>query len=483
MKLNLCLIINTDQMPNKTKTLGIYVWPPHIQGEGINAVLDNLQAIGATSVSTSTYVAEPAEGGNGDRREPPENGNKGQVREIDRPLWGRKSLYLNTGASFRHDPGLFEGQKYVPPAANSLTDKFGRVIHDFLDEEKRRGLKTYIQTSPSRLPDLRNRIDDSEGAIDAPRLPNNQVPANRMVNFASLASPAVRDFMAAETKSILNEYQQVNGLLLDRMEQSFYTFDDAFVDFGDHTRVAAGELGFDFEQMNDTVAQVLAGFRSLTNSDLDSIDSRLDIPIAFPTRGANDDSLNAAMKFRSAITSSFLGNLRQAANSVRAGVELIPITFPPPLSMLTGADFSKYSEHADAVMIKFFTMHWPLIVTYWTEGITAMNRGLDPNKVARAVSTALELEDEPSNNASDYAYPEPDAPHRAGTNAQINKIEAATKQAKGMPILPSVHGYGPLADVERRWKIGWETGDSGMWVNRYGYLCEPKLNLLKRVTA
>jgi hypothetical protein len=37
--------------------------------------------------------------------------------------------------------------------------------------------------------------------------------------------------------------------------------------------------------------------------------------------------------------------------------------------------------------------------------------------------------------------------------------------------------------VERRWKIGWETGDSGMWVNRYGYLSEPKLNLLKRVTA
>ena len=64
-----------------------------------------------------------------------------------------------------------------------------------------------------------------------------------------------------------------------------------------------------------------------------------------------------------------------------------------------------------------------------------------------------------------------------------NKIKVATKQANGMPILPSVHGYGPLHDVERRWRIGWEAGESGMWVNRYGYLSEPKLKLLKRVTS
>ena len=474
-------------MTTRSKSLGIYAWPPHIQAEGVNAVLDHLQAIGATSVSTSTYVAEPAADGEGDRREPPQNGNKGLVREIDRPLWGRQALYLHTGPSFDHDPKLYSGQKYAPPPANDLTKKHGHVIHDFLAEANKRGLKTYIQTSPSRLPTLREGVDASERVADTPRLPFDKLPTKRMENFASLASPAVRDYMAAETVDILNEYPEADGLLLDRMEQSFYTFDDAFVDYGSHARHAAEVNNLDFDAINDAVASALKRFATVTNEGLDSIDSKLDIPIAFPglteSQHAGIDPLNDAMRLRSAITTNFLRTLRESADSVRSDVELIPITFPPPLSVLTGVDFSAYSKYADAVMIKFFTMHWPLIVRYWTEGITAMNPSVDPNKVARAVSIALELEDLPSNIASDYAYPEPTTPHRAGTNAQINKIKVATNQANNMPILPSVHGYGPLDDVERRWKIGWETGDSGMWVNRYGYLSEPKLNLLKRVTS
>jgi hypothetical protein len=474
-------------MTNPAKTLGIYAWPPHIQAEGVNAVLDNLQSIGATSVSTSTYVAEPAADGEGDRREPPQNGNKGLVREIDRPLWGRKALYLHTGPSFAHDSSLYDGQKYAPPAPNDLTQKHGRVIHDFLAEAKKRGLKTYIQTSPSRLPTLRDGVDPAERTADVPRLPFGRMPGNRMENFASLASPAVVDYMAAETADILAEYPEADGLLLDRMEQSFYTFDDAFVDYGPHARIAAESYGLDFESINEAVGAALDRFASITNDELDSVTSKLDIPIAFPgvsePRRFSANALNDAMTLRSKITSNLLRTLRESADGVRPGVELVPITFPPPLSILTGVDFAEYAKYADAVMIKFFTMHWPLIVTYWTEGITALNPSVDPNRVARAVSLALELEDNPSSDASDYAYPEPDTPHRAGTEAQKSKIEVATNQAKSMPILPSVHGYGPLADVERRWRIGWETGQFGMWVNRYGYLSEPKLNLLKRVTS
>lgn len=471
-------------MTQPNKTLGIYCWPPHVQAEGVNAVLDNLESVGANAVSTATYLAEPAADGEGDRREPPQNGNKGLVREIDRPLWGRKALYLHTGPSFVHDEKLYEGQKYAPSAPNDLTRKHSHVIHDFLAEAKKRGLKTYIQTSPSRLPTLRDGVDPSERVADTPRLPFGKLPANRMVNFASLASPDVVEYMAAETTDILTEYPEADGLLLDRMEQSFYTFDDAFVDFGVHAQRAAQGLGLDFEAMNIAVGATLERFASLTNNDLDAINSKIDIPIDFlRTPGADSDPLKDAMQLRSKISTNLLASIRKSADAVRDDVELIPITFPPPLSVLTGVDFGAYSDYAHSVMIKFFTMHWPLIVTYWTEGITAINPNVDPNKVARAVSIALELEDEPSSDANDYAYPEPDVPHRAGTNAQINKIRVATEQAKNMPILPSVHGYGPLDDVERRWRIGWETGSSGMWVNRYGYLSRPKLDLLKRVTS
>jgi len=131
-------------------------------------------------------------------------------------------------------------------------------------------------------------------------------------------------------------------------------------------------------------------------------------------------------------------------------------------------------------MIKFFTMHWPLIVTYWTESITAANPSLDRSLVARAVSLLFDLEDEPAASLDDYVFPGPDDAHRAGTEAQRRKIRQATSEAGQMPIMPSVHAYGPMDDVERRWRTGWETGNSGMWVNRYGYLSKEKLKLLKR---
>jgi hypothetical protein len=40
--------------------LGVTVMPEYFQTEGIDKVLDNLAALGATAVATSPYVMEPA---------------------------------------------------------------------------------------------------------------------------------------------------------------------------------------------------------------------------------------------------------------------------------------------------------------------------------------------------------------------------------------------------------------------------------------
>ena len=267
------------------------------------------------------------------------------------------------------------------------------------------------------------------------------------------------------------------------MEQSFYSFPDAFVDFGPHAEPAATDAGFDFEAMGSTTQAILDGIGSLTNAHLVEFADGRDVPFAMVSAFRDNPAIAEVLAFRSTVAGDYLRRFRQAADRVRPGVELVPIAFPPPMSLLTGVDFNKYSRHADAVMIKFFTMHWPMIVTYWSESIVAINPALDIGLIARAVSTLFDMEDEPSSNIDDYAYPEPDTPHPAGTQAQLRKVKQATLAAGGMPILPSVHGYGPLDDVERRWRMRWEGGKHGMWVNGYGYLSQEKLDLLGRVTA
>ena len=54
------------------------------------------------------------------------------------------------------------------------------------------------------------------------------------------------------------------------------------------------------------------------------------------------------MRFRAAVASGYLGKLRQAADSVRQGVRLVPITFPPPISLLTGVNFRSFAESLGA---------------------------------------------------------------------------------------------------------------------------------------
>ncbi len=212
--------------------------------------------------------------------------------------------------------------------------------------------------------------------------------------------------------------------------------------------------------------------RTLTNADLDAGPDARDVPYPVAALRGDGQTLPDALAFRAEVAAGYLARLRDAGNGVGDGVELVPITFPPPMSLLTGVDFKKYSQHADSVMIKFFTMHWPMIVTYWAQAITSMNPGLDAGRVARAVSTLFDMEDEASGDIDHYVYPGPDDAHPAGTAVQSRKIRQATGEAGGMPIPPSVHAYGPIDDVERRWRIGRDAGEHGMWINRYGYLSQ-----------
>src|SRR5262245_6396239 len=96
------------------KLLGITVMPEFYQTEGIDAVLDNIvHAARATAVATSPYVMEPADEATGSR-EPPDDAGAGAVRLLDRPLWGKRELFVRTSPSFEPKLELYRKQRYQP---------------------------------------------------------------------------------------------------------------------------------------------------------------------------------------------------------------------------------------------------------------------------------------------------------------------------------------------------------------------------------
>src|SRR4029450_12482007 len=113
-------------MPDRL--VGITVLPEFLQVEGVDAVLDNLMMkAGANAVTTSPYVMEVADERTG-VREPPDDAGAGAVRLLDRPLWGKRELFVRTAPSFVPQVQLYKGLRYQPAEPTALTRQDGHVI-------------------------------------------------------------------------------------------------------------------------------------------------------------------------------------------------------------------------------------------------------------------------------------------------------------------------------------------------------------------
>ena len=61
-------------------------------------------------------------------------------------------------------------------------------------------------------------------------------------------------------------------------------------------------------------------------------------------------------------------------------------------------------------------------------------------------------------------------------DAQARKIGAASRLAPS--IHAAAHAYGPTGDVIARARVAWQASNRRIWLNRYGYLSDAKLEAL-----
>ena len=63
---------------------------------------------------------------------------------------------------------------------------------------------------------------------------------------------------------------------------------------------------------------------------------------------------------------------------------------------------------------------------------------------------------------------------------QKRKIDACFALVQGQTkVIPLLHGYGPDDDFHRRVRVVAESQAEGVWVNRYGYLSDRKLESIR----
>jgi hypothetical protein len=458
--------------------LGITVMSPFIQNEGVDAVLDRLvERAGATAVACNTSVTSPVAPGDGSYQPPSDAGTS--PRLFDRPLWGESGLWLRSGPGHRARRRHFQNSPYQPREPNDLTDAAGPLIGEFIRAAKARGLKVYIQTGATQPPGLRDE--------DVPRLPVGRLPELRMANVGSPASPAIRAYNRAWTQDIFAQYPEIDGIRPDWPEYPCYKLDEAFQGFGEHERTWALAHGFDYETMRREVGRLYAYLQGeLNNRDLGD----------FATSDRGKYSLLRLLnsypgvaewfRFKAALSTDLLKDWADAIHAYGGTTkELAANAFMPPFSYITGLDFAGAAPHCASLAPKLYTMHWSLIVEFWGRALLAANPDLDERLLVRSLVNLLDLaDDDGGDRLADYGYPGPDEAHPIPDGPQARKIEQAMAAVGGRSdVYPLVHGYGPLDDFRRRLQLVADSPADGIWINRYGYLSDDKLDAIGQICS
>lgn len=449
--------------------LGITVLTDFILNEGVEGVLDNLARAGATAVACNPTVTAPGDAANGSWQPPADAG--ASVRLFDRPLWGKRELWVRSGPSFRPNPDFYRETPYQPRKANDLTESDGPVVGRFLRAARERGLQVYFQVGAVQPPGLREE--------DVPRLPDGRLPRERLADTGSLASAAIRAYNRAYARDLFEQYPDVDGLRVDWPEYPCYKLDEAFQDFGEPVRRWAEARGFDFAAIREEVAAFYCFLHDgLRNADLEEFASPERGRFALLRLFQRHPGIAGWFRLKAALSSDLLRDWREAITA-HGGPEkeLSANAFMPPFSFITGLDFAGAAEQCQSISAKLYTMHWGLMVRFWGEVLLERNPGLDEELLVRALVHLLDLSDGGAlPRLADYDYPDPDSPHPIPDGPQVRKIAQARAAAGGKaPVYALVHAYGPLEDYRRRLRLAWDSPADGVWINRYGYLSDAKL--------
>jgi len=470
--------------------VGVTVMPEWFQCEGVESVLDRLVTAGVTEIATSPYLVEVASPGEG-AREPPSDADAGLIRPLDRSLWGRTETWIRTSPSFSHDLKRYEGLRYQPSPPGNLTVAHPRLVDDVIHQASKRDIAVYIQVMAASPPGYRVQFS---GALEEDQCmgPDGTLHPSRVDRNASIASPHVADYCAHLLSDLALRYPGAVGFRVDWPEYPPYDLRSALFDFSTHARPLIEQQGVNPEQLAKEILNALTKWQEA--STIAAAGGPASVLDALKSAGWNEFFSekglgNALWASKRLAVKQLLHRCRAALDQVPGPRRLFePQVLPPPFSLFSGFPLDDLEGLADAVGVKLYTMHWPMIARSWAQQLVGNESTERTDAVTGAMAQFFEFCDAPPTNGAAFHYPEPNVAHPVGTVAQHHKIVEAQRTAGRVPVIPFAHGYGPLQDVIERVRIAASAallpGGSGrVWINRYGYLSDLKLARLSELTA
>lgn len=462
-----------------TYFLGITVLPEYFQVEGVDSVISRCISAGATAIATSPYIMREVSENEGSR-EPPIDAGAGKVRLLERPLWGKRELWVETTPSYSPDLKLYQETSYSPPtrAEWGITD--ANLIDDVIEACHDAGLEIYFQVQAAIPPGYRVQFGGPTDA-DAPRLFDDRIPEGRVAKNASLVSPNIRNYQNGLLADLISRYPSIDGIRLDWPEYPPYRLDSIFVDFSSHMAEYAESNGMSFCNIREAVAELYRLLHDgLSNDDLQGLSESGDLHGWLSSRGLDLNLLKDWLSLKSMAVNALLMDAKATLGKYAPnGCKLIAHAFPPPWSALSGMHFERISNSCDGIAVKLYTMHWSMMLRYYLDQIHELNPHLSEELLVSVLYQFFNVSDDPApTRIADVTYPGPEDLHVRGPAAQAAKISEAQVASGDTPVFSLIHGYGTEDDFRNRFVTAFDAANGQAWLNRYGYLGNSKLDAI-----
>lgn len=473
------------------RPLGIVITPAEVQYEGLDAVLDNVQLRArAQRVNTTLGVYEPAPDGQG-RREPPLD-VIGQARLLDRPLWGQRVLYLRSCLPSEPEPGLYSGLPYPPPPVAPRPELRVDVPRQIIEGCRRRGLGVSIQISPYTLPSLPGgqSAEQTEGMatmVGRPMRVDGSTAAAVLAGHGCLNHPHVRALGLARLRDALRRYPDVDAVYLDWAEYTAYFLEDCFTCYCDHCRGRAQQSGYDWDRLVRDTQALWQRLHRLEVQDLHMAEEASAQPSLLLGWLEQAPGVLDLWRFKAETVAGAVGELRAEMDHLGLGRVALGINgFPPPWSLVTGMHQGIVGRACQELRVKLFTFHWPMIVRWYVETLLSWNPSMEEGAALAAVRQVMDLPSRPDEHRrrlADYGMPHPDEPHLVTPEGLRRKLSQALTLAKdsGVACSAYLHSYRPVSELAVVLRAAMESEVEGIWIQRYGYLSDQKLDLIGQV--
>ncbi|WDR05224.1 hypothetical protein PSQ90_13115 [Devosia rhodophyticola] len=310
-------------------------------------------------------------------------------------------------------------------------------------------------------------------------LPDGRILPPRVDKNASLAASGVRDYMRALIVDLCRNYPEVDAFKFDWPEYPPYDFLALFADYNPQVRPYAEDLGLDFDQLASSMAGLMGKIIGGELPDLGLMDAR-DFGDVLARLQEFCPALTDHLALRAHLVERYAAFLRQCVDEASGGTKkMILQGFPTPWDQLSGFAVKPLSQHAHGLAVKFYTMHWPMMLRNYGDRLVSAMPEQDA-AIAQSLSRLFLSHSPAYASIGDFRYPEPGQRHGISAATIAAKFTPMQKVAT-VPIAGIAHAYGPIPDVVERFKAIWNASGRHVEINRYCYMGNAKIDALAEV--